>query len=59
MGIPEASATLRVPLADSWVSQEHSGQHGSPIKEINPNWCTLKIALEVRVERAGEVMGAW
>jgi hypothetical protein len=51
MGIPEATApTLRVPFADSWVSWEHS----SLIKEINPNWYTLKIALEARVERAEE-----
>lgn len=51
--------TRRMPFADSWVSWEHSRQHGSPIKEINPNWYTLKIALEARVERAEEVMGAW
>lgn len=60
MGVHKASApTLRVPFADSWVSWEHRRQHGSLIKEINPNWYTLKIALEARVERAEELMGAW
>lgn len=60
MGRPEAVApTLRMPFADSWVCWEHTRQHDSTIKEINPNWYTLKIALEAWVERAEEVMGAW
>lgn len=46
--------TSRMPFADGWANQEHS----SPIKEINPNWYILKIALEARVERAEEVMEA-
>lgn len=51
--------TLRMPFADSWARWEYTRQHGSTIKEINPNCYTLKIALEAWVERAEEVMGPW
>lgn len=46
------------PLQRAGPYQECPGQHGSTIKEINPDWYTPKIALEAGVERAEEVMGA-
>lgn len=57
-GLRPAAQPSDYPLQRAGPYQECPGQHGSTIKEINPDWYTPKIALEPGVERAEEVRGA-
>ncbi|KAG8518039.1 Leiomodin-1 [Galemys pyrenaicus] len=43
-----------LPFAEGWALTACPEQHGSSLEEINPDWYTLKIALEAWLERAGE-----